>query len=553
MNAKDEGHASSLAVDASMPLTDAAKTPSAASDVDGAKENIAGDSANAETGDSRNSKNGSEKSNNMETNSVTEEIVEKSINSDAKTDARNKTSAEDDEDPMCRFCFEGNEKEKLVKDVCACRGDQRYVHMGCLRRWQRMVLVSQPTHPMFYSDDDRHHICGVCKSPFTCPPPTRMELMQSFTGAEIAALIAPRRFIAARKMFTDMLEEEAGGDPTLMELTSLAHWARSAYLINGVEQDDGFFFMRMDDPEELEMIREDISNATPDEPASIEMQGRTYVINVEETVPGVTEKGLEAALAELELPFTVVAQAPANCSDDTIQAINLTRPMAAPLPNRAALCIEAARAKASLLFQAAADVAVVCYKGGPCHPHMPMACIVMGGPGGYSFSDDLVDAMVLAGKRASSKHDGLVVGQLVELHSLTKAMRHNGSRGILERYHLASGRWVVHLMGGATIRAKSTNIRGLSAGEKGRVLAFFGYAGWSRAQLLGEIARGHWGLCNACLQDICCAPSECREGLESLLVYAPESEMTDEYIKAQLHDMNRLHNEAQQARTHAQA
>ena len=26
-----------------------------------------------------------------------------------------------------------------------------------------MVLVSQPTHPAFYSDDVRHHECNVCK------------------------------------------------------------------------------------------------------------------------------------------------------------------------------------------------------------------------------------------------------------------------------------------------------------------------------------------------------------------------------------------------------
>ena len=38
-------------------------------------------------------------------------------------------------------------------------------------------------------DDIRHHECNVCKAPFTCPPPTRHELMESFTGAEIAALI----------------------------------------------------------------------------------------------------------------------------------------------------------------------------------------------------------------------------------------------------------------------------------------------------------------------------------------------------------------------------
>ena len=52
-----------------------------------------------------------------------------------------------------------------------------------------MVMVSQPTHPAFYEDDVRYHKCNVCAAEFNIPPPTRHELMQSFTGAEIAALI----------------------------------------------------------------------------------------------------------------------------------------------------------------------------------------------------------------------------------------------------------------------------------------------------------------------------------------------------------------------------
>ena len=45
----------------------------------------------------------------------------------------------------------------------------RHVHLSCLRRWQRMVLVSQPTHPAYYKDDPRHHQCNVCKSEPSLP------------------------------------------------------------------------------------------------------------------------------------------------------------------------------------------------------------------------------------------------------------------------------------------------------------------------------------------------------------------------------------------------
>ena len=97
-------------------------------------------------------------------------------------------SSEEDE-KLCRFCFEGEEEGELIAP-CACKGGQKWVHLSCLRRWQRMVLVSQPTHPAFYRDDVRQHVCNVCKTQFTNPPPTRHELMESFTGSELAALRA---------------------------------------------------------------------------------------------------------------------------------------------------------------------------------------------------------------------------------------------------------------------------------------------------------------------------------------------------------------------------
>ena len=78
---------------------------------------------------------------------------------------------DDEEDEvLCRYCFEGPEAGELLSP-CECKGGQKWVHLSCLRRWQRMVLVSQPTHPAFYERDPRHHECNVCKSKFTCPPP----------------------------------------------------------------------------------------------------------------------------------------------------------------------------------------------------------------------------------------------------------------------------------------------------------------------------------------------------------------------------------------------
>ena len=97
-------------------------------------------------------------------------------------------AAEEEDEPCCRYCFEGEEGGPLISP-CDCAGGQKWVHLACLRRWQRMVLVSQPTHPAFYERDPRHYKCNVCNGDFTCAPPTRHELMASFTGPELGALI----------------------------------------------------------------------------------------------------------------------------------------------------------------------------------------------------------------------------------------------------------------------------------------------------------------------------------------------------------------------------
>ena len=56
---------------------------------------------------------------------------------------------DEEDEQLCRYCFEGPEAGELLSP-CECKGGQKWVHLSCLRRWQRMVLVSQPTHPAFY-------------------------------------------------------------------------------------------------------------------------------------------------------------------------------------------------------------------------------------------------------------------------------------------------------------------------------------------------------------------------------------------------------------------
>ena len=164
---------------------------------------------------------------------------------------------EEGDERLCRYCFDGEEYGELLSP-CDCKGGQKYVHLECLRRWQRMILVSQPTHPAFYKDDARHHDCNVCKAQFTCPPPTRHELMQSFTGAEIAALITEGCVIAAHPVFSAELQRQCDDmPPGLRHLDpgGYRHWMHGSYLITGVKYDDGLLPLDDLDQETLDMLR----------------------------------------------------------------------------------------------------------------------------------------------------------------------------------------------------------------------------------------------------------------------------------------------------------
>lgn len=41
-----------------------------------------------------------------------------------------------EDDPICRFCFEGTEDSNPLIDPCQCIGSIKYVHVNCIRRWR---------------------------------------------------------------------------------------------------------------------------------------------------------------------------------------------------------------------------------------------------------------------------------------------------------------------------------------------------------------------------------------------------------------------------------
>ena len=80
---------------------------------------------------------------------------------------------------VCRFCF-SSEGDLIAP--CMCRGSNEWVHLECLRAWQRAVVLAQPTHTGYQTNIDT--VCNVCLEPFSGAgaPRSRHEQILEFMG-----------------------------------------------------------------------------------------------------------------------------------------------------------------------------------------------------------------------------------------------------------------------------------------------------------------------------------------------------------------------------------
>ena len=164
----------------------------------------------------------------------------------------------------------------------------RWVHLKCLRRWQRGVLVGQPTHPDFYEDDVRHRVCNVCNSEYTCKPPSRLELMSSFTGAELAALVEETCFIGSSRSFSQELLRQVGIVPeSLREVMVDSHWIHGVFLIAQViEESNAIIKLKANDEDDLQTFASQLT-----EDYCCRMRGRSYRLIFEGRLQDVALRG----------------------------------------------------------------------------------------------------------------------------------------------------------------------------------------------------------------------------------------------------------------------
>jgi len=435
------------------------------------------------------------------------ELVAAAENSSQVPQGRGIDDNDDDggEEKLCRFCFEEGDEENPLLSPCNCSGGQKYIHLNCLRKWQRINIVSQPTHPAFWKDDVRHHKCNVCTATFTCPPPSRHELMTSFTGPEIAGMIDTGFVIGAHRIFSEEMNKELTEYPEVMhERLGLSHWIRGCYLIYDCIVDDGLVPLKVSLPSSIDSID-----------ANIELEGKRYnlcdeshseleIVNILAgmTSPDQTSEDFVTLLQTareqklLTYPFFIIYKAEeVSCGDDHIQAVNLTKPKTpSELMHKQVLNAR------KLAGKKTNNVKVNHYIGGPCDTSSIRNCIVSGGNSrGWSNFRTLSDALKVAASRAANvaqtesgcEESSFFAGCKVEVHGLNNRADLNGELGVTLRYIKNEGRWNVRLRAGDGVQIKPVNLRKVDkGGDGGTVDVFWGDARWTRTQLLGEISRG---------------------------------------------------------------
>lgn len=142
---------------------------------------------------------------------------------------------EDDDDRKCRICFDEEEAEdNPLVSPCKCQGSQRFIHMGCLQKWQRSVLLGQPNHPAMQGNEERHLICNVCRTPFNVAPPKRIDILSAISEINWDR-IKPGLLLVSTESMESSLSPEIPSAWQVVNETRRAYWKSSVYLITAVQ------------------------------------------------------------------------------------------------------------------------------------------------------------------------------------------------------------------------------------------------------------------------------------------------------------------------------
>jgi len=473
---------------------------------------------------------------------------------------------------MCRYCFEGEEDGELVAP-CHCAGGQKWVHLSCLRRWQRGVLGSLPTHPDLHTPENRQRVCNICNSPFTVPPPTHLELLSSYASGEVAELVAEGSLIGAHRDFSEALTRQVAALPQILhDGIGHRHWIGGLFYVLRVSANQTRTVrLRIDDAEDLETFSRRLEAGW-----NFEMQGRQLQIAREgpladtDVPEDADTSAIRSAVRRLTAPLTLTLRgtAPPDEGEDGVVAVNLTRQLklqrSVDAYKRAAFSA-AVRAVLERECDEALLAEVSHLLGGPCDEDEAACCIVVGGTTEpFTVHHGLLSGLREAQGRAKAararseengiefavpKHcDGLIPSATEASQTspptppAAKRRRGDSPVASLARRSESEEPPDSQSAGNTATQDEPSERTGADAAEtpaaegaslKGspiHLLVFWGSAGWSRRQLLGEVARGSWGLCRSLPEDVTsAAPSQLWDSVYPRLKFAPKSDLTENY------------------------
>ncbi|CAJ1347181.1 unnamed protein product [Effrenium voratum] len=317
------------------------------------------------------------------------------------------------EERVCRICFseEQQQEGQVLISPCKCEGSQKYIHLSCLRKWQRTVQLSGSNHPEEQDAEDRHTVCNVCKGTFELPPQDRAEMMSDLAGVHASDIAPGLLLVTKRNMESAAANIENLAIRAFIEAKA-AHFRRAVYILT-------------------------------------------------EVTPG------------------------ARDGSDVVLGVNLCRALDAPSLE----CLSCRLTPDQLAAARTRGVEVLWMNGGPVKPRQVSAMAVL-----RRVQERLVeDVQVLLS---------------------------------------AEGAWVAQGSLEAVL-ALAEEEAALTESEEVAVLAWAGFAQWSRTQLLGEMARGSWGWCPGAVEDVRLAArigglwEDLRSGCR--LQWAPSNELSREF------------------------
>lgn len=391
-------------------------------------------------------------------------------------------------------------------------------------------------------------------------PPTRAELLASFTGPELAALIEEGCIIGTTRDFSRELERQVRGFPELMADSIVSrNWINGAFLIVKVVEDrQREVVLKVLDAEDMGHFIGQLSA----DARSIRIRDRRFSllsIGPLRSIPeGASPEAIREILRQVTTPasFLLRPEATGDCGEDGIVAVNLTR----HFNFNPAVPLTVFRAKQRTTFRAAVSrllggnstetdlkSKVTHFIGGPCEEQKVICCLIVS-KGRYTVIQD--DDCLLKGLAAAEvKAERQAALEALQGHTLRQKQSAStgcssaAADGAAAALSLvlgasASKRRRLDASGNADVRPEdeASEVHGEEASQDVqhvgpvRLFVFWGYAGWSRCQLMGEIARGSWGLCQATDEDIVSrGPNEVYGAVYPRLIFAPKSEMTESY------------------------